>query len=100
MPGFHGPDPRLVAVAEQYAADHGIDFRRQATYVNADSFDTGRAERIAGAYAAMEHAAPRPTGQRPTPTMHDAAARAGLPGCRRQISHNGDRTVTSRRIGT
>ncbi|QII84171.1 hypothetical protein G3T20_05315 [Bordetella hinzii] len=53
VPGFHGPDPRLVAVAEQYAHDHGIDFKRQAVYVEVD---VERAARIAAAYDAMEHA--------------------------------------------
>ncbi|WP_103035767.1 hypothetical protein [Castellaniella caeni] len=51
--GFHGPDPRLVAVAEQYAADQGINLKRQAVYVEVDP---ERATRIAAAYDAMEHA--------------------------------------------
>lgn len=51
--GFTGPDPRLVAVAEKYAKDNGIDFRRQASYVEVDE---DRAKRIAAAYEAMPHA--------------------------------------------
>jgi hypothetical protein len=51
--GFDGPDPRLVAVAEQYARDNGIQLRRQAEYVKVDP---ERAKRIADAYEAMEHA--------------------------------------------
>lgn len=50
--GFTGPDPRLVAVAEQYARDNGIELRRQAEYVDVDP---ERAERIAQAYAEMKH---------------------------------------------
>ena len=53
VPGFHGPDPRLVAVAEKYAADNGIVLRRQAEYVQVDP---ERAARIAEAYEAMPHA--------------------------------------------
>lgn len=51
--GFTGPDPRLVAVAEQYARDNGITLRRQAEYVQVDP---ERAARIAAAYEAMPHA--------------------------------------------
>ena len=51
--GAAGPDPRLVAVAEQYARDNGIDLRRQAEYVKVDP---ARAKRIADAYEAMSHA--------------------------------------------
>ena len=50
--GFTGPDPRLVAVAEQYAKDNGITLRRQAEYVQVDP---ERAARIAQAYEAMPH---------------------------------------------
>lgn len=53
VPGFHGPDPRLVAVAERYARDNGITLRRQAEYVQVDP---ERAKRIADAYEAMPHA--------------------------------------------
>lgn len=53
VPGFHGPDPRIVAVAERYANDLGIDFKRQAVYAEVDA---NRATRIAAAYDAMEHA--------------------------------------------
>lgn len=51
--GATGPDPRLVAVAEQYARDNGIDFKRQGRYV---AVDEDRARRIAEAYEAMPHA--------------------------------------------
>ena len=51
--GFTGPDPRLVAVAEQYARDNGITLRRQAEYIQVDP---ERAARIAEAYDAMPHA--------------------------------------------
>lgn len=50
--GATGPDPRLVAVAEQYARDNGITLRRQAEYVKVDP---QRAKRIAAAYEAMAH---------------------------------------------
>jgi hypothetical protein len=53
VPGFHGPDPRLVRVAEQYARGIGINLKRQAAYV---AVDPVRARRIADAYAAMPHA--------------------------------------------
>lgn len=52
VPGFNGPDPRVVAVAERYAADNGIDLKRQAEYVQVDP---ERASRIAAAYEAMQH---------------------------------------------
>jgi hypothetical protein len=51
--GFTGPDPRLVAVAEQYARSIGLTLRRQAEYVDVDQ---ARAVRIADAYSAMPHA--------------------------------------------
>lgn len=51
--GATGPDARLVSVAEKYARDNGISLARQANYVEVD---TARAERIAQAYQAMEHA--------------------------------------------
>lgn len=50
--GAAGPDPRLVAVAEQYARDNGIPLRRQAEYVKVD---VERAKRIAQAYDEMKH---------------------------------------------
>lgn len=52
VPGFQGPDPRIVDVAEQYARDNGIDLKRQADYVKVDP---ERAARIAAAYEAMAH---------------------------------------------
>ena len=51
--GATGPDPRLVAVAEQYARDNGIDLKRQSDYVRVDP---ELAARIAAAYEAMAHA--------------------------------------------
>jgi len=50
--GVSGPDPRLVAVAEKYAADNGIDLKRQAEFVKVDP---EFAARVADAYEAMEH---------------------------------------------
>jgi len=50
VPGVNGPDPQLVAVAEKYAKDNGIPFKRQAEYVKVDE---KRAKRIADAYEAM-----------------------------------------------
>lgn len=58
--GASGPDPRLVAVAEQYAASIGVDLRRPAEYVVVDE---QRAARIAEAYAAMPHAPQDPAVQ-------------------------------------
>lgn len=55
--GAAGPDPRLVAVAERYALEHGIPLRRQSRYVEVDE---QRAERIAAAYDAMVHAPQAP----------------------------------------
>jgi hypothetical protein len=51
--GWKGPDAKIVAVAERYAADNDIDLRRQAEYVEVD---VDRAERLAAAYDAMPHA--------------------------------------------
>lgn len=56
--GATGPDPRLVAVAEQYARDNGIPLRRQAEFVEVDP---DRAARIAAAYEVMPHAPQDPT---------------------------------------
>lgn len=58
--GFTGPDPRLVAVADQYAQGIGIKLERQPEYVK---IDEGRAKRIADAYAAMAHAPQDPAVQ-------------------------------------
>jgi hypothetical protein len=58
--GAAGPDPELVAVAEQYAAANGIDLRRQAEFVEVDS---ERATRIAQAYEEMAHAPQDPAVQ-------------------------------------
>lgn len=46
------PDIKLVRVAEQYAADNGIDLKRQSEYAQVDP---ARAARIADAYAEMKH---------------------------------------------
>ena len=51
--GATGPDPRIVAVAGQYARDNGIPLRRQGEYAQVDP---ERAARIAAAYDAMVHA--------------------------------------------
>lgn len=48
--GATGPDPQLVSVAEKYANENGIDFKRQGEYVKVDE---ERAKRIADAYEAM-----------------------------------------------
>jgi hypothetical protein len=58
--GAAGPDPELVAVAEQYAAANGIDLRRQAEFVEVDP---ERATRIAQAYEEMAHAPQDPAVQ-------------------------------------
>lgn len=50
--GATGPDPRLVSVAEKYAAENGIDFKRQSEYVEVDE---NRAKRLADEYAKMTH---------------------------------------------
>jgi hypothetical protein len=55
--GATGPDPAIVAVAEQYARDQGITLRRQAAYVEVDE---ARAARIAAAYEAMPHSPQNP----------------------------------------
>ena len=53
VPGFHGPDPRLVSVAHRYADANGINLKRQSEYAKVDP---DRAKRIADAYEAMPHA--------------------------------------------
>lgn len=50
--GAAGPDENLVAVAERYARENGIDLRRQSEFVQVDE---GLAGRIAQAYEDMEH---------------------------------------------
>jgi len=50
--GATGPDQQLVSVAEKYAAENGIDLKRQGEYVEVDE---KRAKRIADAYEAMEN---------------------------------------------
>ena len=56
--GATGPDAAVVAVAGQYAADHGLEHGRQAEYAK---IDVDRAKRIADAYAAMVHDPQDPT---------------------------------------
>ena len=48
--GATGPNQELVSVAERYAAENGIDLKRQGEYVEVDE---ERAKRIADAYEAM-----------------------------------------------
>lgn len=50
VPGINGPDPQIVGVAEKYAAENGIDLKRQSEYVEVD---VDRAKRIADAYEQM-----------------------------------------------
>jgi len=50
--GFTGPDQSIVEIAQRYAEERGIAFRRQAEYAEVD---VNRAERIAAAYEAMPH---------------------------------------------
>jgi len=52
VPGFSGPDPQLVAVAEEYARENGIPYKRQGEYVKVDEV---RAKRIAQSYEDMKH---------------------------------------------
>lgn len=79
--GATGPDPRLVQVAEDYARQAGIDYRRQGEYVDVDE---GRARRIAAAYEAMPHRPRDPFVReaykdliRQTRAQYDALAKAG-----------------------
>ena len=50
--GATGPDPNIVAAAEQYAKSIGIDLKRQASFAE---IDEALATRIAGAYEEMAH---------------------------------------------
>jgi ribosomal protein S18 acetylase RimI-like enzyme len=50
--GATGPDPGIVAVAEKYAQENGIDLRRQAVYVEVDP---DFAKRLAAAFENMKH---------------------------------------------
>lgn len=79
--GASGPDANLVAVADQYAADNGIDLRRQGEFV---TIDPERAKRIADAYEAMPHAPGDPAVQvayadliRQTEAQYRALEKAG-----------------------
>ena len=51
--GATGPDVRIVNIAEAYAEENGIDFKRQAEYV---TIDPEFSASIADAYDNMEHA--------------------------------------------
>ncbi len=55
--GAAGPDVRLVNIAEAYANQSGIDYKRQGEYV---SVDPKFAERISDAYEKMPHAPNNP----------------------------------------
>lgn len=55
--GEAGPDVRLVNIAEAYANQSGIDYKRQGEYV---SVDPKFAERISDAYEKMPHAPNNP----------------------------------------
>lgn len=77
----YGPDPALVAVAERYASDNGINLKRQSEYV---AVSTERAKRIADAYGAMAHAPADPAVRaayadliRQTRAQYDALVDAG-----------------------
>jgi hypothetical protein len=79
--GASGPDQRLVAVAEKYARDNGIDLRRQGEYVRVNP---DRAARIADAYDRMENNPSDPNVQaayadmiRQTVAQYQALADAG-----------------------
>lgn len=79
--GATGPDANLVAVAEQYAADNGIDLKRQAEYVEVDE---ERAKRIADAYDKMANDPSNPKVKeaykdliRQTRAQYDALKKAG-----------------------
>lgn len=81
VPGFNGPDPKIVAVADQYARENGIELKRQAEYVQVDE---ARARRIADAYDAMAHAPEDPAVKaayedliRQTVGQYEALAKSG-----------------------
>jgi GNAT superfamily N-acetyltransferase len=81
VPGFNGPDSRIVAVADQYARENGIELKRQAEYVQVDE---ARARRIADAYDAMAHAPEDPAVKaayedliRQTVGQYEALAKSG-----------------------
>jgi GNAT superfamily N-acetyltransferase len=76
-----GPDPSLVAVAEDYAAANGIALRRPARFAE---LDVDRAQRIAAAFDAMQHAPQDPAVRdayedlkRQTQAQYDALVAAG-----------------------
>jgi hypothetical protein len=81
VPGFNGPDSKIVAVADQYARENGIELKRQAEYVKVDE---ARARRIADAYDAMAHAPEDPAVKaayedliRQTVGQYEALAKSG-----------------------
>jgi len=79
--GATGPDPEIVAVAENYARQLGIPYQRQTSYVEVDP---DRAKRIADAYEAMAHDPTNPAVKqayddliRQTRAQYDALINAG-----------------------
>jgi hypothetical protein len=79
--GATGPDANLVEVAEKYAADNGIDLKRQSEYV---AVDEERAKRIADAYEQMANDPQNPKVKeayedliRQTKAQYDALVDAG-----------------------
>jgi hypothetical protein len=79
--GATGPDPRIVQVAEDYARQYEIPYRRQAVYAK---IDEDFAKRIADAYEAMPHAPQDPKVKeayqdliRQTRNQYDALVDAG-----------------------
>jgi hypothetical protein len=79
--GATGPDANLVKVAEKYAADNGIDIKRQSEYVVVDE---ERAKRIADAYEQMANDPQNPKVKeayedliRQTKAQYDALVDAG-----------------------
>lgn len=76
-----GPDPSLITVAEDYAAANGIPLRRPARFAE---LDVDRAQRIAAAFDAMQHAPNDPAVReayenlkRQTRAQYDALIAAG-----------------------
>ena len=79
--GATGPDPNIVAVAEEYAKSKGITLKRQAEYV---PIDEAFATRIANAYEEMIHNPQDPKVKeayqeliRQTREQYDALVKAG-----------------------
>lgn len=79
--GATGPDPALVSVAEAYAQEAGLNYRRQADYA---TIDPAFSRRIAEAYEAMPHQPNDPAVReayedliRQTRAQYDALVKAG-----------------------